>query len=152
LTSVFFLSLPFQNQIKSATEFLVNEMGQMVNRTSRDKVPINLSKEEITQYIKRFQLIDKENKGYVSINDIRRTLKVIWGWFMHAFDKSTMTKKNKKSENFFNWNFKNISEIQKKILHQHLLYARNATKGEFIWRVQLPFGFFFCYLKSQSLM
>jgi glycerol-3-phosphate dehydrogenase len=52
-------------------------MGQMVNRTSRDKIAINLSKDEITQYIKRFQLIDKENKGYVSINDIRRALKVI---------------------------------------------------------------------------
>lgn len=64
-----------ETQIKMATEFLVNEMGQMVNRTSRDKIAINLSKEEITQYIKRFQLIDKENKGYVSINDIRRALK-----------------------------------------------------------------------------
>lgn len=27
-------------------------------------------------YIKRFQIIDKDTKGYVSINDIRRGLKV----------------------------------------------------------------------------
>lgn len=51
-------------------------MGQMVNRASRDKIPINLSKEEIQLYIKRFQIIDKDRKGYVSINDIRRSLKV----------------------------------------------------------------------------
>lgn len=66
----------FQNQIKLAGEFLANEMGQMVNRASRDKIPINLSKEEIQTYIKRFQIIDVDRKGYVSINDIRRSLKV----------------------------------------------------------------------------
>lgn len=65
-----------ERQIKMATEFLASEMGQIVNRASRDKIPINLSKEEIQLYIKRFQIIDKENKGYVSINDIRRGLKV----------------------------------------------------------------------------
>ncbi|CAH1961954.1 unnamed protein product [Acanthoscelides obtectus] len=62
-------------QMKEATEFLQNEMGQNVNRASRDKIPINLSKEEIQLYIRRFQIIDKDRKGYVSINDIRRSLK-----------------------------------------------------------------------------
>ncbi|CAB3250504.1 unnamed protein product [Arctia plantaginis] len=47
----------------------------MVNRASRDKIPINLSKDEIQTYIKRFQIIDKDRKGFVSINDIRRSLK-----------------------------------------------------------------------------
>ena len=51
-------------------------MGLMMNRTSRDKIPINLDKKEIQTYIKRFQIIDKDRKGYVSINDIRRSLKV----------------------------------------------------------------------------
>ncbi|XP_044268033.1 glycerol-3-phosphate dehydrogenase, mitochondrial-like isoform X2 [Tribolium madens] len=64
-----------QKQHKDATIFLQNEMGQNVNRASRDKIPINLSKEEIQLYIKRFQIIDKDRKGYVSINDIRRSLK-----------------------------------------------------------------------------
>lgn len=64
-----------QNHIKKATEFLANEMGQIVNRASKEKIPINLTKEEIQLYIKRFQIIDKDNKGYVSINDIRRALK-----------------------------------------------------------------------------
>uniref|UniRef100_A0A1Y1KFH1 glycerol-3-phosphate dehydrogenase n=1 Tax=Photinus pyralis TaxID=7054 RepID=A0A1Y1KFH1_PHOPY len=64
-------------QLKSATEFLQNEMGQTVNRASRDKIPINLTKDEIQLYIRRFQLIDKDRKGYVSINDIRRGLKLL---------------------------------------------------------------------------
>ncbi|KAJ8983687.1 hypothetical protein NQ317_003476 [Molorchus minor] len=62
-------------QTKAATEFLHDEMGHNVNRASRDKIPINLSKSEIQLYIKRFQIIDKDRKGYVSINDIRRSLK-----------------------------------------------------------------------------
>ncbi|XP_065163147.1 glycerol-3-phosphate dehydrogenase, mitochondrial isoform X1 [Atheta coriaria] len=63
-------------QHKDATEFLQYEMGQMVNRASRERIPINLSKNEIQTYIKRFQIIDKDRKGYVSINDIRRSLKI----------------------------------------------------------------------------
>lgn len=51
-------------------------MGQQVNRQSRDKIAINLSREEIATYIKRFQVLDKEKKGYISVNDIRRGLKV----------------------------------------------------------------------------
>ncbi|CAD7089448.1 unnamed protein product [Hermetia illucens] len=64
-----------ERQIKLASDFLAHEMGQMVNRASRDKIAINLTKDEIQLYIKRFQIIDKEHKGYVSINDIRRALK-----------------------------------------------------------------------------
>ena len=65
-----------KNQLAAAMEFLKTEMGQNVNRQSRDKMPINLSREEVAGYIKRFQALDKERKGYISINDIRRGLKV----------------------------------------------------------------------------
>ena len=65
-----------KRQQKEASDFVAQEMGQIVNRTSRDKIPINLTKDEIQLYIKRFQIIDKDRKGYVSINDIRRGLKV----------------------------------------------------------------------------
>ncbi|XP_067007587.2 glycerol-3-phosphate dehydrogenase, mitochondrial [Anabrus simplex] len=64
-----------KHEYECASQFLQNEMGQMVNRASRDKLPINLSKEEIQMYIKRFHIIDSDNKGYVSINDIRRGFK-----------------------------------------------------------------------------
>ena len=81
-----------KKQQKEASDFLANEMGQVVNRASRDKIPINLTKDEIQLYIKRFQIIDKDRKGYVSINDIRRGLKVcivfkfkiIWETFQKA--------------------------------------------------------------------
>merc|ERR1712071_620050 len=62
-------------QLVKAKEFLQMEMGQSVNRQSRNKVPISLSREEISGYIKRFQALDQEKKGYVSVNDIRRGLK-----------------------------------------------------------------------------
>lgn len=65
-----------KSQREGALDFLANEMGKKVNRASRDTLPINLSKEEIQLYIKRFQIIDRDNKGFVSINDIRRSLKV----------------------------------------------------------------------------
>ncbi|XP_077281332.1 glycerophosphate oxidase 1 isoform X2 [Temnothorax americanus] len=66
-----------KKQQREASEFLAQEMGQMVNRASRDKIPINLTKDEIQLYIKRFRIIDKDKKGYVSVNDIRRGLKVL---------------------------------------------------------------------------
>lgn len=65
-----------KKQMEKANEYLQQEMGQNVNRASKDRLPINLSKDEIQLYIKRFQIIDKDRKGYVSINDIRRSLKV----------------------------------------------------------------------------
>lgn len=65
-----------QKHFEEAKVFLQNEMGQMVNRASRDKIPINLAKEEIQSYIKRFRIIDKDHKGYVSITDIRRSFQV----------------------------------------------------------------------------
>lgn len=51
-------------------------MGQGINRNLKDRIAIQLSMEEREKYIKRFQLIDKDKKGYVSINDIHRALKV----------------------------------------------------------------------------
>lgn len=52
-------------------------MGHSVNRASKEKIPINLSQQEVQMYIKRFQIIDKDKKGYLSVNDIRRSLKVL---------------------------------------------------------------------------
>ncbi|PSN50880.1 Glycerol-3-phosphate dehydrogenase [Blattella germanica] len=66
-----------EKQLDAAQLFLQYEMGQMVNRASREKMPINLAKEEIQAYIKRFQIIDSDRKGYVSINDIRRSFKMM---------------------------------------------------------------------------
>ncbi|XP_015371590.1 PREDICTED: glycerol-3-phosphate dehydrogenase, mitochondrial isoform X1 [Diuraphis noxia] len=64
-----------QKQLKMAHNFLATEMGMSVNRASRDKIPITLSQEEVKMYVKRFQILDHDHKGYVSINDIRRSMK-----------------------------------------------------------------------------
>lgn len=64
-----------EKQLKMANHFLATEMGMSVNRASRDKIPITLSQEEVKMYVKRFQILDHDHKGYVSINDIRRSMK-----------------------------------------------------------------------------
>ena len=51
-------------------------MGQNVNRASREKIPINLTKSEISDYVKRFNNLDSGKKGYISLNDLRKSLKV----------------------------------------------------------------------------
>lgn len=70
------ICVTMQKQLKLASNFLATEMGLSVNRASRDKIPITLSKDEIKLYVTRFQLIDRDHKGYVSVNDIRRGMKV----------------------------------------------------------------------------
>lgn len=67
-----------ENQIKLATNFLNVEMGADVYKRMKEQLQknVNLSPEELNKYTKRFDTIDKEKKGYVSITDIRRALKV----------------------------------------------------------------------------
>lgn len=65
-----------ERQIKAANEFLTHQMGLAASRKTKENVPINLSGDEVKMYKKRFGIIDKDSKGYVSVNDIRRALKV----------------------------------------------------------------------------
>ena len=51
-------------------------MGKDVNRTSRENIPINLTKEEMSKYVKRFIAIDKDKKGYITVTDMTRSMKV----------------------------------------------------------------------------
>lgn len=66
------------NQIAAATHFLNVEMGADVYKRMKEQLQknVNLSPEELNKYTKRFDTIDTEKKGYVSITDIRRALKV----------------------------------------------------------------------------
>jgi glycerol-3-phosphate dehydrogenase len=61
-----------------AVEFLNTEMGRRANVATKDVTTSNysLSKEEKEIYTKRFQTLDQEKKGYISINDLRRGLQV----------------------------------------------------------------------------
>ncbi|XP_066143911.1 glycerol-3-phosphate dehydrogenase, mitochondrial isoform X1 [Euwallacea fornicatus] len=116
-------------QSKMATEFLQTEMGQNVNRASRDKIPINLSKEEIQLYIKRFQIIDKDRKGYVSINDIRRSLKrdddrEVPGETLHEILKEIDTNMNGQVE------LDEYLQMMSAIKSGHVTYSRFARMAE----------------------
>merc|ERR550519_1955055 len=64
-----------ERQIQNAILFLKTEMGKDLNKASRDSMPINLTKTEIADYVKIFNALDSDNKGFISINDIRRSLK-----------------------------------------------------------------------------
>nr|ABL98075.1 lethal protein-like protein [Bombyx mori] len=117
-----------KRQIKMANEFLANEMGQMVNRASRDKIPINLSKEEIQTYIKRFQIIDKDRKGFVSINDIRRSLKnygeEVTGEQLHEILREIDTNMNGQVE------LDEYLQMMSAIKSGHVAYSRFARMAE----------------------
>ncbi|KAK9746941.1 EF-hand domain pair [Popillia japonica] len=116
-------------QYKKAVEFLQFEMGQMMNRTSKEKIPINLSKEEIQTYIKRFQIIDKDRKGYVSINDIRRSLKRddgtdVPGEELHEILKEIDTNMNGQVE------LDEYLQMMSAIKSGHVAYSRFARMAE----------------------
>ncbi|KAG7160932.1 Glycerol-3-phosphate dehydrogenase-like [Homarus americanus] len=64
-----------KSQLEAANNYLQREMGQNVNRASREKIPINLTKSEISEYVKRFNSLDTDKKGYISLNDLRASLK-----------------------------------------------------------------------------
>ncbi|XP_077296274.1 glycerophosphate oxidase 1 isoform X1 [Arctopsyche grandis] len=117
-----------KRQEKEASEFLQNEMGQMVNRASKDKLPINLTKDEINTYIKRFQIIDKDRKGYVSINDIRRGLKnygeEVPGEELHEILREIDTNMNGQVE------LDEYLQMMSAIKSGHVAYSRFAKMAE----------------------
>jgi glycerol-3-phosphate dehydrogenase len=67
-----------QAQLEEAMNFLKTQMGKDVNRKSRENIPINLKKEEMAMYVKRFNTIDREKKGYITVTDMTRSMKVIF--------------------------------------------------------------------------
>ncbi|CAG2053062.1 unnamed protein product, partial [Timema podura] len=118
-------------QFQHASEFLQNEMGQTVNRASRDKIPINLTKDEIQSYIKRFQIMDKDRKGYVSINDIRRGLKhsgeEVRGEELHEILKEIDTNMNGQVELD---EYLQVAAMMSAIKSGHVAYSRFARMAE----------------------
>jgi len=63
-------------ELKKALEFLRTEMGQQVNKELRDAAPISLNKDEINRFSKQFHSLDRDRKGYIGVNDLRRSMKV----------------------------------------------------------------------------
>ncbi|ELU14135.1 hypothetical protein CAPTEDRAFT_176445 [Capitella teleta] len=66
-----------QKETEHAMRFLRLEMGLELKNQTKDRVPINFTAEEINMLIKRFRGLDSDNKGYITINDLRRYFKRI---------------------------------------------------------------------------
>jgi glycerol-3-phosphate dehydrogenase len=63
-------------QMKDALNFLNTQMGKNANLAAKQNSPITLTHLEISEYVKRFNILDLERKGYLTVNDIRKILKV----------------------------------------------------------------------------
>ena len=63
-------------QKEEALSFLRTQMGKDLNKASVDSIPVSLTKAEIAEYVNRFNSLDGDKKGFVSINDIRKSLQV----------------------------------------------------------------------------
>ena len=51
-------------------------MGLNLKRDMRRNVPINFTREEMSYYMKYFRRIDVENKGFLTLSDLKRHLQV----------------------------------------------------------------------------
>lgn len=60
-----------------AREFIEVEMGQNARDHSLSSMEISLTAEEMQAARERFRTLDKENKGHVTLNDLRRHFQVI---------------------------------------------------------------------------
>ncbi|KAL4216955.1 glycerol-3-phosphate dehydrogenase [Mactra antiquata] len=65
-----------QEEMTRAKNFLRKEMGLDLGRAELN-MPINFTKDEINQYAKRFKSLDTDNKGYITVNDLRKYFKKI---------------------------------------------------------------------------
>lgn len=62
-------------QTEMAVNFLNTQMGYAASKESKSNVQAELTKQEVLEYSKIFNSIDKEKKGYIGVNDLRRSFK-----------------------------------------------------------------------------
>ncbi|XP_074650932.1 glycerol-3-phosphate dehydrogenase, mitochondrial-like isoform X2 [Tubulanus polymorphus] len=63
-------------ETERARRFLTKEMGLELKALSQN-VPINFTKDELNMYVKRFKMLDTDNKGYITVNDLRTYFKKV---------------------------------------------------------------------------
>ena len=75
-----------KEQLDKAKVFLQKEMGYQANKVVKTEQQkggesqLQLTKDETLKYSKQFRSMDRENKGYIGINDLRRSFKVSPTW------------------------------------------------------------------------
>ncbi|VDM38703.1 unnamed protein product [Toxocara canis] len=61
-----------KRQLEMARTFIDVEMGQNARAQSVSGVPLNLTREEMQSAKERFNMLDKDGKGHITVNDLRR--------------------------------------------------------------------------------
>uniref|UniRef100_A0A7E4WBN6 Glycerol-3-phosphate dehydrogenase n=1 Tax=Panagrellus redivivus TaxID=6233 RepID=A0A7E4WBN6_PANRE len=61
-----------RRQLENARAFINREMGQEARMQSVSEVALNLTREEMQQAKDRFNQLDRDRKGHITVNDIRR--------------------------------------------------------------------------------
>lgn len=65
-----------KEEIEKATKFLNTQMGGAVNKESKEqRSTMSFTKKEMDEYIAKFMNIDRDRKGYITVMDLKRTLK-----------------------------------------------------------------------------
>lgn len=67
-----------QAQFAQAIQFLDLDMGRNVATESRRNMQLAFTTAEVDEYVKQFQSIDTSRKGYITVNDLRPWLKVMF--------------------------------------------------------------------------
>lgn len=65
-----------KEQLNKARSFIDHEMGQEARAQSVSEITLNLTRDEVKAAKERFNLLDKERKGHITVNDIRRHFRV----------------------------------------------------------------------------
>ncbi|CAD6190938.1 unnamed protein product [Caenorhabditis auriculariae] len=59
-------------QLDRARQFIDMEMGQLAKQNAASNVPLNLTRDEMQIAKDRFAKLDKDKKGHITVNDLRR--------------------------------------------------------------------------------
>ena len=70
------LLVVLQEEKEAATQLLMSEMGLHLKTTATTTADVDLTDEETYLYMKRFQALDADGKGFITINDLRTHFKV----------------------------------------------------------------------------
>ncbi|KAK6727353.1 hypothetical protein RB195_005195 [Necator americanus] len=61
-----------RSQLERARQFIDLEMGQLAKQNAASSVSLNLTSEEMQAAKDRFNKLDKDKKGHITVNDLRR--------------------------------------------------------------------------------
>lgn len=62
--------------METARKFIDREMGQDARAQSMNEITLNLTREEMQAAKDRFNQLDRDRKGHITVNDIRRHFRV----------------------------------------------------------------------------